>query len=56
MKLNTNKCHLLVSGNKNEYMKARLDQNIFWESNDVKLFEVAKDNNLRFHNHGSIIC
>ena len=28
MKLNTNKCHLLISGNKNEYMWAQLDQDI----------------------------
>ena len=35
MKLNTDKCHLLISGSKNEYMKAKLDQYLVWESNDV---------------------
>ena len=37
MKLNTDKCHLLISGNKNEYMWSKLDENIVWESNDVEL-------------------
>ena len=46
MKLNTDKCHLLISRNKNEYMWAKLDQDIVWESND----------NLRFDKHGSNIC
>ena len=28
MKLNTDKCHLLISGNKNEYMWVKLDEDI----------------------------
>ena len=54
MKLNTDKCHLLISGNKNEYMWGKKD--IVWESNDVELLGVAKDNNLRFDKHVSNIC
>ena len=38
MKLNTNKCHLLTSLNKNEQMWAKLKRDIVWESNDVKTF------------------
>ena len=34
MKLNTDKCHLLVPRNKNRQMWAKLDT--VWESNDVK--------------------
>ena len=30
LKLNTDKCHLLISGNKNEYMWAKLDRGIVW--------------------------
>ena len=45
MKLNTDKCHLLISGNKNEYMWEKLDQGIVWESNDVKLLGVTTKNN-----------
>ena len=36
MKLNTDKCHLSVSRNKNGQMWAKLDRDIVWESNDVK--------------------
>ena len=56
MKLNTVKCHLLISGIKNEYMWAKLDQDIVWESNDVKLLGVTLDNNLRLDKHVSNIC
>ena len=55
MKPNTDKCHLLISGNKNEYMLAKLNQDIVWESNDAKLLGVTIDNNLRFDKHVSNI-
>ena len=55
MKLNTDKCHLLISGNKNEQMWAKLDRDIFWESNDVKLLGITLDNNLKFDKHVSNI-
>ena len=42
MKLNTDKCHLLISGNKNEQMWAKLDRDI----NDVKLLGIILDNNI----------
>ena len=51
VKLNVGKCHLFISGNKNEYMWARLDQDIVWESNDVKLLGVTKDKKLRLDKH-----
>ena len=57
MKLNTEKCHLLISENKNEYMWAKIymmDEDIVWESNDVELLGVIIDNNLRFNKHVSI--
>ena len=54
MKLNTGKCHLLISGNKNAWVK--LDQDMVWRSNDVKLLAVKIDNNLRFDKHVSNIC
>ena len=40
MKLNTDKSHLLMSGNKNEQMWSKLDKDIVWESNDVKLLRI----------------
>ena len=56
MKLNTDKCHLLISGNKNKQMWAKLDRDIVWESNDVKLLRITLDNNLKFDKHVSNIC
>ena len=41
---------------KNEYIWAKLDQDIFWESNDVELLGVTIDNKLRFDKHISNIC
>ena len=54
MKLNTDKCRLLTSGNKNEQMWAKLDK--VWESNDVKLVGITLGNNLKFDKHVSNIC
>ena len=55
IKLNTDKCHLLISGNKNEHIWAKLDQNVVWESNDVERLGVKIDNNLRFDKYLSKI-
>ena len=58
MKLNTDKCHLLISGNKNkkEQMWAKLDRDILWDRNDAKLLGITLDNNLKFDKHVSNIC
>ena len=45
-KLNTDKCNLLTSGNKNEQMWTKLDRDIVWESNNVELPGITLDNNL----------
>ena len=55
-KLNNNKCHLLISGNENKQMLAKLDRDIVWESNDVKLLGITLDNDLKFDKHVSNIC
>ena len=55
MKLN-DKCHLLISGNKNEQIWAKLDKDIVWESNDVKFIGITLDNNLKFDEHVYNIC
>ena len=47
MKLNTDKIKLLMSGNKNECMWAKLFQDIVWNSHDVELLGVTIDNKLR---------
>ena len=56
MKRNTDKCHLLISGNKNECMWVKLDDDTVWENNDIELLGVTIDNNLRFNKHASNIC
>ena len=55
MKTNTDKYHLLISGCKNEEMWEKLDRDIVWESNDVKLLGITLDNNLKFDKHVSDI-
>ena len=42
--------------NESEYMWAKLDQDLVWESNDKELLGVTIDNNLRFDKHISNIC
>ena len=56
MKLNTGKCYFLISGNRGEYMWAKLDQYVVWESNDAELLRVTIDDNLRLDKHGSNLC
>ena len=45
----------MISGNKNEQMWTKLDRDIVWESNDVKLLGITLDNNLKFDKHVSNI-
>ena len=56
MKLNTDKCHLIVSGYKHEQMWAKIGNDKIWESSDVKLLGVTIDNELKFDKHVSKIC
>ena len=56
MELNADKCHLLVSGNTNGQKWAKLDRDIAWESNDVKLLGITLNNKLKFDKHVSNIC
>ena len=56
MKLNTDKCHLIVSGYKHEQIWAKIGNDKMWESSDVKLLGVTIDNELKFDKHVSKIC
>ena len=55
IKRNTDKYHLLVPGNKIGQMWAKLDGDIVWESNDVKLLGIALNNKIKFDKHVSNI-
>ena len=53
MKLNQDKCHLLVSGYKNENVWANIGNEKIWESNKQKLLGLDIDRNLNFNEHVS---
>ena len=47
MKLDTNKCHLLVSGTKYEHSWEKIGGCKIWESNEVNFSGVTIDNKLK---------
>ena len=51
MKLNTDKCHLLVAGHKSEHTWVRVGPDKIWEDHSVKLLGVSIDNKLKFDKH-----
>ena len=56
MKINTDKCHLIIAGHKHEHIWAKLEDNKIWEENEVKLLGIKIDNELKFDNHVTDIC
>ena len=56
MKLNTDKCRLIVSGYKHEQVWANIGKDLIWESNDVKLLGVTIDRDLKFDKHVLKLC
>ena len=56
MKLNEEKCHLIVSGHKYEHIWAKIGNSIIWEERIIKLLCINIDSKLTFHQHVSIIC
>ena len=56
MKLNTDKYHLLILGNTNEQMWAKLDRDMVWDRTDVKPLGIILDNYVKFDKHVSNIC
>ena len=53
MKLNLDKCHLLVFGYKHENVLAQIGDEIIWESNKQKLLGLQIDRNLNFNEYMS---
>jgi len=56
MKLNTDKCHLLVSGHKAEEMFVKIGGDLLWEKKSVKLLGITIDSALNFNQHIHEIC
>ena len=56
MKLNDSKCNLLVCGNKEEVIIAKIGNALTIESHEVKLLGAILDRDLSFKKHTTIIC
>ena len=54
--MNSDKCHLLVVGDKFEQMWAKIGTDLMWESNSIKLLGIPIDNHLKFDKHVSLLC
>ena len=55
MKLNEDKCHFLISGNKSEHLFVNVGPYKIWESNAVKILGITVDANLKFNIHSETI-
>ena len=51
MKLNTDKCHLIISCFKHKAMWAKIVEDVRWERSNVQPLGVTIDNNLGFDEH-----
>ena len=51
MKLNPDKCHLLVAGSKHEHVWAKIGDELVWESREERLLGVTINNKLKFDAH-----
>ena len=56
MKLNADKCHLLVAGRKHEWVWAKIGNEKIWESHEEKLLGITIDKDLYFVKHVANIC
>ena len=56
MKLNTDKCHSIISGNNHESFWADIGNDRIWESNYVTLLGVNIDRSLKFDFHMVKVC
>ena len=56
MKLNQDKCHLLVAGHKHESVWAKIGEAKIWESHKQKLLGLVIDRNLNFDEYVFSLC
>ena len=56
IKLNQDKCHLLLSGHKHETVCAKIGKTKIWESSKQKLLGVAIDGNMNFDEYFFGLC
>ena len=55
-KLNTDKCHLIVSGYKREQIWENVGKDLIWESTGVKLLEIIIARDLKLEKHVLKLC
>ena len=56
MKMNPDKCHLILAGHKHEHIWAKIGSDRIWETSQQRLLGVAIDNKLRFNSHIIEFC
>ena len=56
MKMNADKCHLLISGHKIQWKWAMIGTERIWESQSEKLLGIIIDKNLNFKDHILSVC
>ena len=56
MKMNSDKCHLYISGHKFEHLWAKIGNDKIWETKTVKLLGITIDNDLKFDEHLNNVC
>ena len=56
MKLNGDKCHLLIGGNRNGIIVTEIEGNVLIESSQERLLGIKIDRDLNFHIHLNEIC
>ena len=56
MKLNPDKCHLLLGGHKHEWVWGMVGNERIWESQNEKLLGINIDRNLSFDKHVTNLC
>ena len=56
MKVNAEKCHLIVSGHKHGHTWIKLVNEMIWEENNVKRLGIQIDSQLKFDNHVQNSC
>ena len=56
MKLNTDKCHLIVLDYKHEQVWANIGKELIWEINDLKLLGITINRDLKFDKHVLKLC
>ena len=56
MKLNDDKCHLLVAGHRFETLWANIGKTRIWESKNDRLLGLTIDRNLNFYDYVFTLC